>query len=84
MCLQDLLHVLCSAFVDGFKIVAWRIQYFVEWDVSPVVYPPYQVPFPKKDSIKAEVDKMVNDQIIAWLPSQLIGYPVSIASLQNC
>lgn len=32
--------------------------------MSPVVHPPYKVPFPKKDVIKVEVDKMVDDQII--------------------
>ena len=85
-----------SPFADVFQglgCLPGEYSILLDKHVNPVVHPPRRVPVPKKNAMKAELEKLVSDQIIAPVltgaiircnfkqvlikMSQPIGYPVS-------
>ena len=57
-----------SPFADAFQGIGClpgEHSTSLDGDVNPVVHPPRRVPVPKKDAMKAALEKLVSNQIIA-------------------
>ena len=82
-----------SPFADIFQgIGCLPGEYSISLDgnVKPVVHPPRRVPVPKKDAMKAELEKLVSNQIIApvteptdWV-SSVLAVPKRDGSIRVC
>ena len=87
-----------SPFADVFQGVGCQPGVYSirrDKEVRPVVHPPRRVPVPKKEAMKAELDKMVTSQIIApvtepadWvstrLSSSVLAVPKNDGSVRIC
>ena len=82
-----------SPFADVFHgIGCLPGEYSISLDrnVSPVVHPPRRVPVPKKDAMKAELENLVSNQVIApvtkptnWV-SCVFAVPKKDGSIRVC
>ena len=82
-----------SPFADVFQGVSCLPgEYSIQLDkeVRPVVHPPRRVPVPKKEAMKAELDKMMTNQIIVpvteptdWV-SSVLAVPKKDGSVRIC
>ena len=82
-----------SPFVDVFQgssCLPGEYSISLDGDVNPVVHPPRKVPALKKDAMKAELEKLVSDQIIApvtnrtdWV-SSVLAAPKRDGSIRVC
>ena len=87
---KDPLLILFADVFQGIGCLPGEYSIELSKDVQPVVHPPRRVPVPKKEAMKAELDRMVADKIVTpvteptdWV-SSVLAVPKKDGSVRIC